>query len=77
MAGSSATSRAQRAARRIQDFETETILRRLKEQGVIHKADGAHGPRHGRAGAALLGARGYPGRRTQGARYLGRGGVLG
>ena len=37
--------RAQRAARRIQDFETETILRRLKEQGFIHKADGACGPR--------------------------------
>lgn len=37
--------RAQRAARRIQDFETETILRRLKEQGFIHKADGARRPR--------------------------------
>jgi len=37
--------RAQRPSRRIQDFETETILRRLKEQGFIHKAEGPRGSR--------------------------------
>jgi hypothetical protein len=37
--------RAQKPSRRIQDFEVETILRRLKEQGFIHKADGARGAR--------------------------------
>ncbi len=43
--GTVAEVRAQKPSRRIQDFETETILRRLKEQGFIHKADGARGGR--------------------------------